>query len=86
MSAQLKIIVTDEGKKSLNKLTPEVQREIIKKIVEYNEKPELITSRIKHMKGSNPPMIRLRPGEYRALGALSGSDLYLNVLLDRKNL
>lgn len=86
MPENITILITDEGKKTLKKLPKEAQIKILKKIVEYNEKPELITSQIKHMTDSHPPMTRLRIGNFRAVGRMVGNELHLDIFMDRKNL
>lgn len=86
MAYPSRILVTESGKKSLRKLTGKARLRILRKLAEYNEKPELISLNIKQLVGTSPPQSRLRIGDYRAIGTLEGDILLLHAFIDRKDL
>ena len=86
MAFPRRIEVSQAGKKSLKKLSPQVRVRVLKKLVEYNEKPELVALNIKQLTDTNPPHFRLRVGDYRAVGTVDGDRLLLHVFVDRKDL
>ena len=86
MAFPSRIIVTEAGRKSLQKLTPEARLRILRKLAEHNEKPERISLNIKQVVDTKQPQARLRIGEYRAIGTVDGDTLLLHVFIDRRNL
>jgi len=86
MAFPSRIIVTEAGRKSLQKLTPEARLRILRKLAEYNDKPELISLNVKQFVDTKQPQLRLRVGDYRAIGTVDGDTLLLHVFIDRKNL
>ena len=86
MAFPLRIEVSQAGRKSLKKLSPQVRVRILRKLARYNEKPELLALNIKNLVDSNPPQFRLRVGDYRAVGTVDGDRLLLHVFVDRKDL
>lgn len=76
----------EQGSKSLKKLSPQVRVRILRKLVEYDEKPELLALNIKNLIDTNPPQFRLRVGDYRAVGTVDGDRLLQHVFVDRKDL
>jgi len=86
MAFPSRIIVTEAGRKSLQKLTPEARLRILRKLAEYNEKPELISLNVKQLVDTKQPQSRLRVGDYRAIGTVDGDTLLLHMFIDRKNL
>ncbi|MBM3302062.1 MAG: type II toxin-antitoxin system RelE/ParE family toxin [Deltaproteobacteria bacterium] len=86
MAFPRRIEVTDTGKKSLKKLPPQVRMRILRKLAEYNEKPELMALNVKQLTDTDPPQFRLRVGDYRAVGTIDGERLILHVFIDRKDL
>ncbi len=80
------IEVSQAGRKSLKKLSPQVRVRVLRKLARYNEKPELLALNIKNLVGTNPPQFRLRVGDYRAAGTVDGDRLLLHVFVDRKDL
>jgi len=81
-----KIVLDDGGKRSLKKLPQSAQRLVLKKLCEYNEKPQLIASNVKQLTDTTPPKTRLRIGDYRGVGIVVGDTLYINIIIDRKDL
>lgn len=86
MAFPLRIEVSQAGRKSLKKLSPQVRVRVLRKLAEYNEKPELLALNIKNLVDTNPPQFRLRVGDYRAVGTVDGDRLLLHVFVDRKDL
>lgn len=86
MAFPRRIEVTETGRKSLLKFSPQVRARILKKLAEYNEKPELLALNIKQLTDTDPPQYRLRAGDYRAVGTVDGDRLLLHVFVDRKDL
>jgi mRNA-degrading endonuclease RelE of RelBE toxin-antitoxin system len=86
MAFPRRIEITEAGKKSLRKMPPAIRIRLLKKLQEYNDKPELMAANIKQLTDVNPPMSRLRIGDYRAVGTISGDRLLLHVFIDRKDL
>lgn len=80
------IKITEAGRKSLKKLPPQVRLRILRKLAEYNEKPELSAQDIKKLMDTHPARYRVRIGDYRAVGTLDGEKLLLHSFVDRKNL
>lgn len=87
MALPKRIEFTDEGRKSLGKFSYEVRRKVLKKITEYNQKPDLIAAHIKQLTDTNPPRTRLKIGrDHRCIGSTAGDTPYLSVIIDRKDL
>lgn len=86
MAFPRRIEVSQAGGKSLKRLSPQVRVRVLRKLVEYNEKPELPALNVKQLTDTNPPQFRLRIGEYRAVGTVDGDRLLLHVFVDRKDL
>lgn len=86
MAFPRRIEVSQAGRKSLKKLSPQVRVRILRKLAEYNEKPVLLALNIKNLADANPPQFRLRVGGYRAAGTVDGDRLPLHVFVDRKDL
>lgn len=86
MAFPLYIEVSQAGGKSLRKLSPQVRVRILRKLAEYNEKPEMLALNIKNLVDTNPPQFRLRVGDCRAVGTVDGDRLLLHVFVDRKDL
>lgn len=86
MAFPCRIEVSQAGRKSLKKLSPQVRVRILRKLAEYNEKPELLALNIKNLIDTNPPQFRLRVGDFRAVGTVDGDRLLLHVFVDRKDL
>ncbi len=86
MAFPRRIEVSQAGRKSLKKLSPQVRVRILRKLVEYNEKPEVVALNIKNLVDTNPPQFRLMVGDYRAVGTIDGDRLLLHVSVDRKDL
>lgn len=86
MAFPRRIEVTETGRKSLKKLSQQVRVRILRKLAEYNEKPELLALNIKQLTDTDPPQFRLRVGDHRAVGTVEGGRLLLHVFMDRKDL
>ena len=86
MAFPRRIEVSQAGRKSLKKLAPQVRVRVLRKLVEYNEKPDLIALNVKQLVDISPPHFRLRVGDYRAVGTIEGDRLVLHVFVDRKDL
>lgn len=80
-----RIVVEEGGRKSLKRLPREAQRKILKKIQEYEEKPELISVHLKQLTDSSPPITRLRIGDFRAFGFVEGKVFYVSLFLNKKD-
>jgi mRNA-degrading endonuclease RelE of RelBE toxin-antitoxin system len=80
-----KLVIAEPGRRSLKKMPREAQRQILKKITEFDGKPDLIAAHLKHMTDSKPPMSRLRMGDFRAFGHVEGETLYMDIFLDKKD-
>jgi mRNA-degrading endonuclease RelE of RelBE toxin-antitoxin system len=78
--------VSQAGRKSLKKLSPQVRVRVLRKLARYNEKPELLALNIKNLVDANPRQFRLRVGDYRVVGTVEGDRLVLHVFVDRKDL
>lgn len=86
MAFPRRIEVSQTGRKSLKKLAPQVRVRVLRKLVEYNKKPDLIRLNVKQLVDTSPPQFRLRVGDYRAVGTIDGERLVLHVFVDRKDL
>jgi mRNA-degrading endonuclease RelE of RelBE toxin-antitoxin system len=86
MAFPRRIEVSQAGRKSLKKLSPQVRVRVLRKLARYNEKPELLALNIKNLVDANPRQFRLRVGDYRVVGTVEGDRLVLHVFVDRKDL
>ena len=80
-----RLVITEPGRRSLKKMPREAQRQILRKIQEYEGKPELIATHVKHLTDSNPPMSRLKIGAFRGFGHVDEETLLIDIFIDKKD-
>lgn len=72
-----KIEIDQDAVKSLKKIPRDGQRRILRKVEEYEDKPELIAAHLKRMTDEEPAIWRLRIAEFRAYGPVRGDTFYI---------
>lgn len=80
------VVLSPAAARDLDTLPAEMRVQVAADLGAYATEPRTDPPRVKQLKRFNPPLFRLRSGNYRALFRLVGAEMHVYRIIDRKDL
>lgn len=84
--ARYRVEVTRSAQEDLATLTPEERRQVLRAALVLETDPSPRPPLVKRLRGFQPPLHRLRSGDYRLLFRTAGDTIYVLRVINRRDL